>query len=400
MKKIILGILILTSVSVAQNGGTIESRYGIGELDQMLTARQRGMGGAATALQSNADISAINPASWSAINELRLAGGLAYEYLSLSKADASITSGAIKGFSFVFPLEESLRLRLGSSIQPVSRANYKTIGYGTLDGESYSVLYEGSGGLSMFRAGLSAEPIAHVKIGAAYQYYFGTIDQLSELRFDNGSWFNARQTRATAHSGSGFHLGVLYDGIRDVHIGVSLRPPTSINASRNLVIEYSTVDSTINGASGTQDIPLAFSAGIAWQLTDALLVAADYSRQDWTEAEMFEGKQNGQGAAYKFALGAEWYPYKNDPDARTLSRTAFRLGWYLQQPYMTFDNENAQETFITAGAGFPIFGANRGDIAIEYGWRGNDAHVLGTQRILRLSLSVTVGEPWFIRNTD
>lgn len=400
MKKIILGILLLTSIATAQNGGTIESRFGIGELDQMLTARQRGMGGAATALQSNADISAINPASWSAINELRLAGGLAYEYLSLSKTNTSITSGAIKGFSFVFPLEESQRLRLGASIQPVSRANYKTIGYGSLDSETYSVLYEGSGGLSMFRAGVSAEPLPHFKLGAAYQYYFGTIDQLSELRFDNGSWFPARQTRSTAHSGSGFQLGLLYDGIRNLHLGVTVRPAASINASRNLVIAYSTADSTISGASGTQDIPLAYSAGIAWQLSDALLLAVDYSRQDWTDAIMFEGKQSGQGEAYKFSLGAEWYPYKNDPDARTLSRTAFRLGFLIQQPYMTFDNETAQETFITTGAGFPIFGANRGDIALEYGWRGSDTHALGTQRILRLSVSVTVGEPWFIRNTD
>jgi hypothetical protein len=400
MKRLILGILLFTSVVSAQNGGTIESRFGIGELDLMVTGRQRAMGSVATPLTSATDISVINPAAWSEIKELRLEGGISYEYLTLSKSDASISSGAIKGFTFVFPLEESMRLRLGSSIMPLSRSDYRTRGSGSIEGDTYTVTYEGSGGISLFRAGLSAEPLPHVKLGAAYQYYFGTIEQFSELHFDNGSWFDARQKRATAHSGSGFLFGLIYDGIRDLSFGLSLRPATALNASRNLVMEYSTTDSTITGASGTQDIPLAFSAGVAWQMTDNFLIAADYSRQDWSEAIMFEGKQRGQGEAYKWALGAEWYPYKNDPDERTLSRMAFRLGFYLQQPYMTFYDEPGQEFFITAGAGFPVFGNNRSDIAIEYGWRGDDTQALGKQTIIRLSLSVSVGESWFVRKTD
>ena len=145
---------------------------------------------------------------------------------------------------------------------------------------------------------------------------------------------------------------------------------------------------------------MAISAGVSWNVTDALLFATDYSVQDWTEAIMFDGKQNGQGEAYKWAVGAEWYPYKNDLDARTMSRTAFRLGFYLQKPYMEIDNNTDTEYFITAGAGFPIFGSNRSDVALEYGWRGSDAQLLGTQSILRLSVSVTVGESWFKRKND
>jgi hypothetical protein len=135
-------------------------------------------------------------------------------------------------------------------------------------------------------------------------------------------------------------------------------------------------------------------------MTDELLLATDYSRQDWTEAIMFDRKQTGQGEAYKWAVGAEWYPYKNDLEARTLSRTAFRLGFYLQKPYVAIENNAGTEYFVTAGVGFPVFGSNRSDVALEYGWRGNDNQLLGTQNVLRLSVSVTVGEPWFIRKKD
>ncbi|MBE0642846.1 MAG: hypothetical protein IH600_02080 [Bacteroidetes bacterium] len=400
MKKIIIAFLLFTSVAGAQNGGTVESRYGIGELDLMVTARQRGMGTTASGLASSTDINSINPAAWSSIMELRLQGGMSFEYITTSHSSDAFSSGAIKGFSFVFPLEESMRLRLGSAMMPVSRSEYKTLGYGTLEGEPYTVTYEGAGGLSLFRAGLSAEPLPHVKIGAAYNYYFGNIDQSSELRFDNGAWFPARQTRATSHSGSGFLLGALYDGVKDLTLGVSMRTAASLNASRNLVYEYSTQDSTLLGASGTQDLPMALSVGVSWQVSDELLLATDYSRQDWTDAIVFDGKQNGQGEAYKWAVGAEWYPYKNDLDARTLSRTAFRVGFYQQQTYMSIDNQTGTEYFFTAGAGFPIFGSNRGDVALEYGWRGSDSQLLGTQNILRATVSVTVGEPWFIRKTD
>lgn len=400
MKKIIIAFLLCTSFASAQNGGTIESRFGVGELDLMVSARQRGMGTTAVGLLSATDINPINPAAWSSIGELRLEGGISYERISMSNSDNAVGIGAVKGFSFVFPLEESLKMRLGSALMPVSRSEFKTRGIDSVDGESYTVAYEGSGGLSLFRAGLSAEPLPHVKIGATYDYYFGNIDQISELRFDNGAWFPARQTRATSHSGSGFLLGLLYDGIQNFSFGVSMRTATSLNASRNLVYEYTTSDSTLIGASGTQDIPMALSAGISWQLSDELLVATDYSRQDWSEAIMFDGKQNGQGETYKWAVGAEWYPYKNDLEARTMSRTAFRLGFYLQKPYMAIDNNTDTEYFVTAGTGFPVFGSNRSDVSLEYGWRGSDAQLLGKQSIFRLSFSVTVGESWFKRKSD
>lgn len=400
MKRILFFFFLTVTVATAQNGGTIESRYGIGELDIMATARQRAMGGVTAGIASEYDLSLTNPASWGAVSELRLQGGFTYEYLSVSKADAGISTGAIKGFQFVIPLEETWKLRIATAMLPVSRSSYKTTTEGVVDGETYSGTYEGSGGLSQLRVGAAIEPLPHVRLGLVYQYYFGTIDQDWELKFDNGVYFSALQTRATSHTGSGFLAGLQYDGIEGLTLGVSVQPEIHLRASRNFVLQYSTEDSILTGASGTQDLPMQLYVGASYQLTEKLLVAAEYSTQDWSDALIFDRKQKQLGKQYKVGVGAEWYPYKDELGYRTLSRTALRLGFYTQQPYMTINDEASTEYFLTAGVGFPIFGSSRGDFALEYGWRGSEDDLLGKQDIIRASISVSVGESWFIRRSD
>lgn len=401
MKRILLLLfLFFPALLSAQNGGTIESRYGIGELDLMATARQRAMGAVTSALSSGTDISLTNPAGWSLADQLRLQGGLTLEHLSMERGDASSNSGVVKGFQFVFPLEDSWKLSLGTAVLPVSRSSYKTMATGSIEGEDYTTTYEGAGGVSLFRAGLAFEALPHLRIGAAYQYYFGTIDQDWELKFANGSYFTSRQTRATSHSGSGFLAGLLYDGIRDLTIGISVHPAAELRASRNLLLQYSTEDSTLAGKSGTQDYPLLLQVGAAYRLSEKFLVAAEYSTQDWTDAIVFDRKQNALGLTYKIGAGVEWLPYKDELGYRALAETAFRMGFYYQQPYLKINEDVSKEYFITAGAGFPIFGGNRGDIAFEYGWRDGSSDLLGRQNILRISLTISVGESWFIRNTD
>jgi hypothetical protein len=400
MKRILLFFFLSVTIATAQNGGTIESRYGIGELDLMATARQRSMGGVTAGLTSSYDLSLTNPASWASVNELRLQGGFTYEYLSVSNADAGISSGAIKGFQFVLPLEESWRLRLATALVPISRSSYKTSTDGDVGGEAYTTTYTGSGGISQFRVGLALEALPHLTVGAAYQYYFGTIDQDWALKFENGTYFSAIQTRATSHSGSGILAGLQYDGIKGLTLGVSVQPAVEVRASRNLLPQYSTEDSTLSDGSGTQDIPLLVHAGASYQLSEKFLVAAEYSTQDWSEAIVFDRKQKQLGKMYKLGVGAEWYPYKDELGYRTLSRTAFRFGFYTQQPYLTLTDETSAEYFLTAGIGFPIFGASRGDFALEYGWRGKESDPLGTQDIIRASISISVGESWFKRKSD
>ncbi|MCZ7557302.1 MAG: hypothetical protein M5R41_12955 [Bacteroidia bacterium] len=395
-----IAICLCAASAVAQNGGTVESRFGIGELNSLSTARQRGMGGSGVALQSEYDVSQANPATWTGINQLRLTTGMTFEHIALSKTSNGVSTGSIKGFQFVLPLEETFRLRLSAGVLPYSRSEYSAIGTQSLGDEKYSVLYNGSGGLSLFRAGIAFAPIDRISIGAAYQYYFGTLEQSWELNFENSGYFSGSQRRSTNHSGSGFTFGLHYRGPEGISIGAAISPKVSLAASRSMVFSYSTFDSTVSGASGSQELPLEFRLGAGWQMNDELLVAAEYSAQDWTDAMVFDQKQSQLGAAYTLGVGFEWQPFLRQVDARILSKTVFRFGVAMTQRYTSLEDDRDREFMFTTGTGFPIFGSSRADLAISYGWRGSDTAPLGSQQVVRVSLGVSVGESWFIRNRE
>ena len=48
----------------------------------------------------------------------------------------------------------------------------------------------------------------------------------------------------------------------------------------------------------------------------------------------------------------EALPYKDELGYRALAETAFRMGFYYQQPYLKINDDVSKEYFITAGAGF------------------------------------------------
>jgi hypothetical protein len=400
MKIVCVLFLVCSAAAIAQNGGTIESRFGIGELNTPVTVRQLGMGGVASALASDYDISFSNPAAWTFVNQLRLSAGMQFEHVSMSRSDNAVSTVGIKGFHFIIPLEESFRLRLVAGMQPLSRSEYTASGTQRIEDDRYDIRYQGSGGISKFRTGLAFSPFSGVSLGAVWQYYFGTIEQSWELNFENSSYFPSYQRRASSHNGSGVLFGLHVQGPEGIDIGMTLSPLTTLGVSRNLVFSYSTMDSTVRGASGEQSIPMEYAVGLSWRPNDEFRFGVDYRAQDWSEAIVFDEKQSRLGAAYMIGVGVEWTPVGKDGDTRGINRTAYRLGATILRPYVSLEDDNAQELFITAGAGFPIFAASRADVALSYSWRGAEASILGTQNVLRLAISVSVGESWFIRRRE
>ncbi len=392
-------LLLAAASAEAQNGSTVLSRYGGGELQLPITARNRALGWTSTALRSGQDISMMNPALWTDLNGLRLQGDGTYETESYAK-DQSLSYGSfgIKGLQFSLPIEEAMRTRIVAGFLPVSRVGYEITGSGTLGDEAFTADYSGSGGISMFRFGTAVRATPWLSLGIAYQYFFGSAVHASDVRFANGTYFPSVQTRSDAHGGSGFLAGLSLQPIEDLNVGLAVQGATSLNVTRRTVVEYSTHDSTVTGRSGTLDLPLRLSAGLSYRAHKELLLAADVTVQDWTDAQVFDGKQSMLGRSYRLGAGVEWIPAAESRLKDDVNTVVYRFGFAHQISHVRLDGNELSEYFITAGAGLPIIGQNRVDLALEYGWRGNDGDTLGARSVFRLSLSVSVGEFYFIRH--
>ncbi|MDH7515550.1 MAG: hypothetical protein QHI48_06735 [Bacteroidota bacterium] len=398
MKRAAVILFLCVSNAAAQNGASALSRFGIGDLDNLATARQRGMGYVAAPLTSTFDISVVNPAAWSSIDRLRLGGNLSYEYESSSRgSDLSAGSLGFKSLHLAVPLEEGWKSRLVLGFQSLSSVDYRLVATGNAGGETYRAEYGGHGGLGYLTMGAGLRPMKSLYIGAAYRWYLGTIDHEGKVTFTNTStFFHSYQRRSTSHSGGGWSGGLLWTGLKRLAVGFSVASGAGLRAVRDFTVQYSTHDSTLRSEEGRQDLPLRVQLGMAWQYSDALLVGFDGAYQDWTNAVVFHSAQPELTSSFRVGVGVEWHPWKENGKP-SMRRMCFRFGAAHQKLAVLLEGNGQKETFVTAGFGFPVFGESMGDVALEAGVRGAADELLGRRILLRLSLAVNVGEAWFIR---
>lgn len=401
-KRTGLLLLLLAAVATAQNGKAPISRYGIGELHTYNSARERGMGSVSSASATKYSISQTNPALWGELTGIRIMGDMVFENESFDMGGNtfSYTTGRIKSLQLSFPVSDEYGSRIVGGILPVSRSEYEVTGYADESGEPYKTTYSGAGGLSAFRIGGSFEPLSSVYIGAAYEYYFGTIEQNWTLDFDNGSFYQAKEVRSTSHSGSGVLLGLYYTGINNLTLGASYSPTVALDATQNLTVRYSSGDSVITGAQGTQDIPGRLTLGATYAFNKSLLFGVEYQQQDWTDAMVFDAKQNHMGNAYTIGAGLEWIPGEvPTTEEEYWKQTVLRFGFRHSQRYIDLDPDYQKEYALSAGLGFSIMGISRADLGLEYGWSGVAEQPAGSRNFFRMTLSISAGEEWFKRRS-
>jgi hypothetical protein len=395
MRKTLLLLFLCSSLSVAQNGTSVLARRGIGELQLMTDTRSRGMGLVSATAASESGISISNPALWSFVNGIRLQGDVTMENESYDRYSTTVRSTQLKAAHVAFPVSDALRLRVVTGFVPLSRAQYKASVRQTDPlGEPLTYEYEGSGGISQFRLGASFEPVSSLYLGAAYQYDFGSINRSATAAYDNSNYYSPEQTRSTSFHGSGVMAGLYYNGIKPVALGLSFSSAIKMGVSDELNVSYPTHDSLMTGSSGTQEIPLRFDAGVSVSLLSNLQAHVEYGFQNWESVQNYEAGNVLYNTSH-LGIGLEWR--LGSRGTSFVDQMVLRGGFAHYTGYV--DGGGGQETtnLLTLGVGIPIIDMNRLDMALEYGWRGTDASLLGKRSLLRLSVSFSIGEFWFIR---
>ncbi|MGA3244913.1 MAG: hypothetical protein ABSE41_09865 [Bacteroidota bacterium] len=405
-RPILCSLLVMAAVlSHAVAGGSTYSRFGVGDLVRYGGSRLDGMGGAGIALSGDGFLNLLNPAAIGMIKYTRFAGG--FEFTNYNSTDAfgngRFARGNFKNAAFGFPIDKEYNIAVMLEASPYSNVDYATQTKDTVVQQDFY----GSGGLSLLSLGASVSPINKLTLGAKLNYVHGRIRQAVNFTFFDPTFTNSQIDRSDFYSGFNVTLGGLYEGLGDLvgspalqplTVGFILSTPTTLSVNRESVLTTSvSTDTTYTNAAAT-DLPIAYGLGLSYAFSNRYVVTADVYHQQWQNAK-FQGTVLPEiRNTTRFGAGFEALPGGNLESF--WKRVAYRGGFYYNETSYIFNGTPINEVFLTGGLGLPIGPEARMDVNLHLGTRGSTSNNLQRDTIIRLTVSVSASELWFMKVED
>ena len=215
-------LLIALSISFkAQDLNTSPfSRYGLGELNTVLSTHYLGLSNASNSFSDPQNINIANPASYAGffkhnpIFDVSVAGksSLYRSNYSNQENSSSASNLGLNNMLIGLPIQKNLGLVLG--IIPYSSMGYNAESNQTLDSNSINYKYSGDGSINRLLLGngfnlINKGDSIRIALGANVSYLFGTLNQLNSIEFDN-SYYNSRIQNQASISSWLFDGGIQY----------------------------------------------------------------------------------------------------------------------------------------------------------------------------------------------
>lgn len=410
-------MMLCLAASVAaladSNGGSAYSRYGLGDIRYYTAGRGNGMAGAGLALFPSLSFDHLNPAGWGNITRARFSASALYEGFSSDDGIDSryLSRTNLNGFVIALPVSPDHGITISAGMIPFSRVNYDIVTPFSRSGVTYILRYVGDGGISTAHLGASGKLGDNLFVGTKFQYYFGSVNHTVSQSFSTTDLSNAEVRRSSRASGIGFTFGTIYTGLKSLfhlgemqslQIGGIVSTTSFLSASSERIATYATgttntQDTTI-APEGTILIPYAAGAGIAFS-TDRMTIAGDFIYQNWQAFTVDGAHPDMIRNSYRVSAGAELLPTHGVP-ASFAQKMTYRFGIYYDASYYQIRGEPINEWGLTGGFGIPVFLDTRLIIAADYGLRGTNAGQLQKDKILRISFTINISEPWFVRSEE
>ncbi len=390
--------LLFTAVGRAQETTVSPySIFGIGDLQLGESGRTAGMAGTALGLSGGKFLNTANPAALTGLDSITFL----FDF-SLSARNSSFTTGnkTQKSFGANFS-----KLTMGTriapfwsaalSLQPYSVVSYKVEKEGYIEGSSEKIttLFEGSGGISRFSFLNSIKLSKNFSLGADVMLLFGKINKLtSQSNIDLEE--TSRTTSVT------FNLGMQYVGRlnSNVFLGAGMiygyggmldfkNYIQAVNASGAVIYKK-------NIPSSAFRIPQTFGGGVS-VIGQRLTLLADYRYQPWSVTGD-DARQVDFTDTHKFDAGVAFTPAKGSIKSY-FELVQYQAGVTISNSYLTMNGINPVNFEITAGAGFPFQGGSQLNVALGWGKKGSLDKGLIREDYLRLTLSLSIAENWFMK---
>ncbi|MCX6141767.1 MAG: hypothetical protein NTZ35_00965, partial [Ignavibacteriales bacterium] len=158
-----------------------------------------------------------------------------------------------------------------------------------------------------------------------------------------------------------------------------------------------TTDTTLRG-TGKVDLPVSFGFGLSYLVANRYVITGDASFMQWQNAQFFGSTNPQMRNSSRFGIGFEAMPLRETESF--LQRIAYRAGIYYNSTNYLINGTGINEIFLTGGFGIPIGPDTRLNIGLQAGTRGTTTNNLQRDTILRLSLSFSASEIWFMKVED
>lgn len=412
MKKyfnILIIIAVLCSVEVYGSGGSLYTRYALGDIINSSSTRILSMGGLGVALQNNDYLSEINPANWYRINSTRIEANFMLNgtYIQDQRSSSSFAKAVFNGFKIGIPLEREYGAALVMGLTPETFVQYEVVEKTENSSTgNYTTTYEGTGGLSRLFLGSSFKLPYDFIIGASFDYYFGNIEYKSALDFISSSEYeSATITDKKEFHGLGYSVGILTPDIasifgsskiKDMHIGASIKYVSNINTDTSYYTSSILGSKLIERLPTFTHVPFKFGIGASFIYNENYLFILDYMYQPWSKYRFDNLVDNNIRDYHKISVGVE---HRNDVSrfSTFTDQIILRGGLSYEQTQYTFNGTGIDTYSLSTGISFPLTYENTIDFGFMVGLRGKKENNLTREIIYNLSVSVSFGELWFIR---
>ncbi len=394
--------------AAAGSGGSAYSIFGVGDLRYPAGVRAAGMGGAGVGLPTPLSINPLSAASWSRISRVRLDAGLLYEGFRSSDGQRSLFRAAatFDGALLAIPVSTDEGIVIAAGFLPYSSVNYHTFSRGVQDGTDYLLNHRGDGGLTRGLAGFSWRPLPWLSAGATFDYYFGSRDNSLTMTIPDpagGAPATGTITGSEDARGAGAGLSVLIENLgpagtafHTFSLGFVVESRAALTTTARTRYAFPTSTDSSAEVSGSTSLPLTLGAGVGYQLSDRTTLAADVLAQLWEQTAVNGRRPSDIRNATRFALGIERSPSR-DPQAPWLERLTYRAGARFTATAVAPGGNPVNEWALTAGAGIPAGGGSVFSVTAELARRAATQQQLISDTIVRVVLSLSIGEEWFVR---
>lgn len=399
--------MFLSSLGFAQQGGSVYSRLGIGEIDRAYSARRLGLGELGFAVYDRDFLGTLNPAGWTRLNLTRFEIGVNFQDLNTKDNNLSrySTLTRFSGFVLGVPLQRDWGLSLAAGIVPYSNVSYNVLQKVDDIQNPYSVSYEGNGSVTRTFIGASYSLPFDVSLGASFDYYIGNLDYYSRITFQNSNFTNPEYQTALKSSGIGGTFGIISNdfaklldlsSISNLRLGAAYSFRGEFDADSGLALKTSLGAGALSSGKSTLNLPMSIGLGLNFTVNKSYTFLMDYFYQPWSEY-----KFNGRTSAnlrndQKVSAGVE---YRNsDMRARGFLETLILRGAlsYEKTQYQV-NGKGVDQYSVYGGVSLPLEYENTLDLGLQYSLRGSTENNLLKENIFKLNVSLSLGELWFLR---